>query len=202
MNRQNLKVSCLVVICCLFTANYSISQKNFLFSKTSLKEDLAFVPKLSNNCILEIELLKEVENNAGSDARAILEMGRKMALVDKAIVKGTCWTYINAVFKRAGYDKEKHIVFRSKKSGPYVSTDSIKPGDWLYYINHAYHSIDHSGIFVRWVDKQNKIGLVLSYVGRYRKKPGRYKEYNLKDVFFITRAGKREKEESLIAKKL
>ena len=73
-----------------------------------------------------------------------------------------------------------------------MSVDSIKPGDWLYYINHSYRGIDHSGIFVYWVDKTKKIGMILSYPGRYKRKPGRYKAYDLRNVFYITRAGKRQ----------
>ena len=146
--------------------------------------------------ILRAELL------ANEEARKILELGRRMVLEDSTILPGTCWTYVNAIFKRAGFTKNRQIIHRGKKAGPYVDIDSIKPGDWLYYINHSYRGIDHSGIFVYWVNKAKKIGVTLSYTGRYKRKPGKYKEYDLKNVFFITRAGKKEEDIKLEASKL
>jgi len=129
------------------------------------------------------------EKKADVAGKAILETGRKMALKEKTIVKGSCWDYINEVFKRAGYGSNKKVVYKSKKSGPYVDISKIKPGDWLYYINHSYGGVEHSGIFVYWKDYKNKIGVTLSYGGENRNEPGRYREYNLKSVYYITRAG-------------
>lgn len=139
------------------------------------------------------------ELKANEKARKVLEIGRKMALEDSTILPGTCWTYVNAIFKKAGFTKNRQTIHQGKKSGPYADIEQIKPGDWLYYINHSYRGIDHSGIFIYWVDKAKKIAMVLSYPGRYKRKPGRYKEYNLKDVFYITRAGKKEEEEHKLA---
>ena len=128
------------------------------------------------------------EKNADVAGKAILEVGRKMALKEKTIVKGSCWDYINEVFKRAGYGTNKKVVYKSKKKGPYVNISKIKPGDWLYYINHSYNGVEHSGIFVYWKDYNKKIGVTLSYGGENRKEPGRYREYDLKSVYYITRA--------------
>ncbi len=129
------------------------------------------------------------EKNADVAGKAILEVGRKMALKEKTIVKGSCWDYINEVYKRAGYGTNKKVVYKSKKKGPYVNISKIKPGDWLYYINHSYHGVEHSGIFVYWKDYNKKIGVTLSYGGESRNEPGRYREYDLKSVYYITRAG-------------
>jgi hypothetical protein len=189
--------------------------KNLIFSAVALfcfvfsnhaqsKIDLSLL-KIKNKFVdlIEVDTTQPVRDPiiraelfASSEARKILELGRKMALIDKTIIPGTCWTYVNSIFKLAGFLREdRQIIHRGKKKGPYADIDSIKPGDWLYYINHAYHGIDHSGIFIYWVDKAKKIGLILSYPGRYKRKPGRYREYDLNNVFFITRAAKEEEEE-------
>jgi hypothetical protein len=120
--------------------------------------------------------------------RTILETGRYMALEEKTIVKGSCWTWVNEVFNRSGFAKSKEIVFKSKKTGPYADLNLIEPGDWLYYINYSYRGTEHSGIFVYWKDFENKKAVVLSYGGRNRKEPGRYLIYDLKSVYYITRA--------------
>ncbi len=80
-------------------------------------------------------------------------------------------------------------MFNGKKSGgPYANIKDIQAGDWLHFINHSYHDIEHSSIFVGWVDKKNRIGLMLSYAGERRKEPARYKEYDLSHVYKIYRA--------------
>ena len=129
------------------------------------------------------------EKNTSEGGKAVLEIGRKMALKDKTIVKGSCWDYINEVYKRAGYGTNKKVVYKSKKSGPYVNISKIQPGDWIYYVNYSYGGVEHSGIFVYWKDYKNKIGVTLSYGGESRNEPGRYRSYDLKSVYYITRAG-------------
>jgi hypothetical protein len=143
----------------------------------------------SDNVLPHPDPLLLAENEAGEDGRKVLEMGRKMVFDEKIIIKGTCWDYINEVFMRAGYSTKKTVVYRSEKKGPYVDISEIKPGDWLYYINYSYYGIEHSGIFVYWKDYENKIGVTLSYGGEQRNEPGRYREYDLKGVYFITRPG-------------
>ncbi len=156
------------------TANSAIKNT----TKTTAKKD-ATDPKLV------------AEKNATPEGKAVLETGRKMALEEKVIIKGGCWNWVNECFKRAGYGTDRHIAYKSKKSGPYVDINEIQAGDWLYYVNHSYGGVEHSGIFVYWVDKAKKIGVTLSYGGEYRQEPGRYREYLLKDVYYITRPGKK-----------
>ena len=131
------------------------------------------------------------ENEASKGGKDILEKGRKMALIDKVILPGSCWSWINTVYNDSGHpnknDKRK-TVYKSKKSGPYVKSNLIEAGDWLYYINHSYNDVEHSGIFVYWVDYKKKIGMILSYGGESRKQPGRYSTYDLTHVYNIIRA--------------
>jgi len=129
-----------------------------------------------------------VGNISHSPGKIILATGRKMALDDKSIIIGSCWNWVNAVFNRSGFGTSKQIVYKSRLNGPYADLSLIKPGDWLYYINYSYRAVQHSGIFVYWKDFEKKQAVVLSYSGRNRKVPGRYATYDLKHVYYITRA--------------
>ncbi len=188
---KSLIFSAFTLLCLVFS-NHAQSQINLSLLK--VKNKFADLVKVDTTQPVR-DPIKRAELLASNEARKILELGRKMALIDKTILPGTCWTYVNSVFKKAGFFKgNRQVIHRGKKNGPYADIDLIKPGDWLYYINHAYHEIDHSGIFIYWVDKAKKIGLILSYPGSYKRKPGRYREYDLNNVFFITRAGKKEED--------
>ncbi len=171
------------------------SCKTMLHTNKALKENNNTASnKLTSTAPKDESMLakiKRAEKDADKAGKAVLETGRKMALQEKVIIKGSCWNWVNECFKRAGYGTEKYIAYKSKKEGPYVDIDDIKPGDWIYYINYSYNKIEHSGIFVYWVDKKKKIGVTLSYGGEHRKEPGRYREYLLKDVYYITRPGKK-----------
>ena len=141
--------------------------------------------------------LQAAEKKASPDGRKILLTGRKMALEDRKIVKGSCWDYANAIYNDAGYpnkQKKRQIVFKSKKkSGPYADQDMIKPGDFLYYINHSYHDVEHSAIFIGWDSYEDKRALMLSYAGQNKKTPARYKIYDLCHVYHIIRPGHAKK---------
>lgn len=137
------------------------------------------------------KILLEAENKATSSGRKVLETGREMALVNRDIVKGSCWDYANAIFERAGYPYHgKREVVIGSKNRDLLAIDfkSIQPGDFLSYVNHSYHGIKHSAIFVDWLDFDRKIGLMLSYAGQNRKEPARYKPYDLSDVYYVARA--------------
>jgi len=106
----------------------------------------------------------------------------------REIYRGGCWDYINEVFNRAlKTGGKKSVVFKSKSRGPYAKVSQFLPGDWLYFINLSYHNIQHSSIFVRWIDYDKKIALMISYPGQNRKKPGRYRKYKLSKVYNIIR---------------
>ncbi len=65
--------------------------------------------------IKPINPIERAEQFAGLAGRKILQMGRKMALIDKTILPGTCWTYVNSVFKMAGFAKNRRTIHRGKK---------------------------------------------------------------------------------------
>jgi hypothetical protein len=106
----------------------------------------------------------------------------------RKIIQGSCWDFANAVYNKAGYKPELRITpLKSKMKGPYADLDTVKAGDWLYFINHSYRESDHSGIFIEWTDVKKKRAVVLSYVGGRKKKPGSYRIYDLKHVYYIIR---------------
>ncbi len=126
----------------------------------------------------------------GSPVYRVLCTGEKM-IKNGVLVKGSCWDYIDATFTRAGCSRAKRVtIFKSNKHGPYANTNSIKAGDWLYFINGSYHNSEHSAIFIQWVDRRKKIAKMLSYQGEGKRKPARYKNYHLNRVYNIIRAGK------------
>ncbi len=141
------------------------------------------------NTELLTSTLNSAESEADPAAKKILQTGRKMVLDEKAVIIGGCWNYVDAVYSRAGFPKDqREIAFKgSLKNGPYANKDALQPGDWIYHINHSYHDIEHSGIFIKWLDKENAIGLLLSYRGERSNRPARYKGYDLSNVYTITR---------------
>jgi hypothetical protein len=133
--------------------------------------------------------LDEAENKATPQGRKVLQTGRQMALVNGEIIQGGCWDYANTVYNRAGYKKQRQTVFEgTKQEGPYADASLIQHGDFLYYVNHSYGDIEHSAIFVDWLDYPTKTALMLSYAGERRQQPARYKPYELTHVYQIIRA--------------
>ncbi len=118
----------------------------------------------------------------------ILKIGDKM-IKNKEIIRGGCWNYIDTLYARAGYPRSKRVtIFKTAKNRPpYAPAKLIRQGDWLYYINHSYKKVTHSGVFVKWHNKPKRQAIILSYAGERRKKPARYKIYNIKNVFTIIR---------------
>jgi hypothetical protein len=133
-----------------------------------------------------LPLLSNAETQSSLAAREVISTARKMALNERTIIQGGCWDYLNAVFKRAGVTRDT-IHKGTYGQGPYAHSGEIEVGDWLYYINHGYNGIEHSGLFVGWVDEQAKQALILSYAGESRREPARYRVYDLSNVYQIMR---------------
>lgn len=117
----------------------------------------------------------------------ILETGFKMALLEKTIIVGSCWNYINEIYTRAGFSDKKETIYRSKKGGPYADAKLVQPGDWIYHVNHQYNGVEHSAIFICWKDFNKRIAITLSYAGMNRRVPGKYGEYQLNSIYSIFR---------------
>jgi hypothetical protein len=124
---------------------------------------------------------------SGDAGQKVLAKGREM-VAKGVVLPGSCWDYINAVYTRAGYpESRRQKVYKTAKKGPYASISLIKPGDWLYFVNHSYGGIEHSSIFVEWIDKGRRQARMLSYAGQNRREPGRYLPYDVSDTFGIIR---------------
>ena len=133
-----------------------------------------------------LPLLSNAEIQSSQAAREVISTARKMALNERTIIKGGCWDYLNAVFNRAGVSRNT-IHKGTYGQGPYANSKDIEVGDWLYYINHGYNGVEHSGLFVGWVDERAKQALILSYAGENRREPARYRVYDLSNVYQIMR---------------
>ncbi|PKH65035.1 hypothetical protein CXF61_08490 [Psychrobacter sp. 4Dc] len=133
-----------------------------------------------------LPLLSNAETQSSMAARQVVSTARKMALNERTIIQGGCWDYLNAVFNRAGVSRNT-IHKGTYAQGPYASSSEIEAGDWLYYINHGYNGVEHSGLFVGWVDERAKQALILSYAGENRREPARYRVYDLSNVYQIMR---------------
>ena len=133
-----------------------------------------------------LPLLSSAEMQSNTAAREVVSTARKMALNERAIIQGGCWDYLDAVFKRAGVTRDT-VHKGTYGQGPYANSSEIEVGDWLYYINHGYNGVEHSGLFVGWVDERAKQALILSYAGENRREPARYRVYDLSNVYQIMR---------------
>lgn len=118
----------------------------------------------------------------------MLRTGYHMSFVSKTVVQGSCWGFVNAVYKKAGVSKE--TIFTSKEGGPYAKADLLQPGDWIYHVNYSFRNVGHSAIFVCWKDKAKKQAITMSYVGMNRSVPGRLDVAYLKGVYSVFRAKK------------
>jgi hypothetical protein len=160
---------------------------NLLFvCKSTAQDKLQTIVPDELNCSCNDSLSLPVSGHLTGGYK-VLETGRQMAIIDKTIVRGSCWDFVNAVFKKAGVGENKTVIFRSKKNGPYAKADMVKPGDWIYHVNHNFNNVEHSAIFVCWKDFEKRIAVTLSYAGMNKNLPGKYGTYNLKSIYSIFR---------------
>lgn len=129
----------------------------------------------------------EAERAGGSQAR--LFRAADAMLAKGSVVRGSCWDYVSALFRRAGFaERNIESVYAKPLKGPWADTALIQAGDWLLFRNLSYGRVEHSAVFVCWTDYDRSIGLTLSYVGQNRSQPGRLFRYDLSQVYGIRRA--------------
>lgn len=118
----------------------------------------------------------------------VVKSGKKICFEDKEVIIGSCWDFINTVYTRAGFPEGKRsTVFKRIKNGPYMDSEQIKPGDWIMFINHEYNNIEHSAIFIKWLNKERRLALTMGYVGERRVKVGEYYQHVIDNVFAVVR---------------
>jgi len=145
------------------------------------------ISSLENYCQCEHVFINADTSSENKGGFKVLKTGYKMALVDMSIVQGSCWDFVNEVYHRSGFGDAKETIFRSRKKGPFAASSLVKPGDWIYHINHQFNNSEHSAIFVCWKDFANKIAVTLSYAGMNKKTPGKFGEYQLNNIYSIFR---------------
>jgi len=173
------------------TANTAIVSTNTAYNSApvafpQLATTPAFMQSYDNLKPEHASVVLASEAMATPAAQQVLRQVRVMALDQRTILPGGCWDYLNAAFQRAGISRDT-IFEGTYRAGPYADSEALRSGDWLYYINHGYNDIEHSGLFIGWVDKPSRQALILSYAGESRHEPARYKVYDLSHVYQIMR---------------
>ncbi|MDK4687797.1 hypothetical protein [Kingella negevensis] len=136
-----------------------------------------------------LSVILRAEQSSSGKVRDVLATTRQMSLTERAIVKGGCWDYLDAAWTRAGVPRNARVTtFKGNIKGEFVNPNELRAGDWIYHVNYSYNNIEHSGMFIGWVDKSKRLGVTLSYAGSNRKEPARYKVYDLSGVYNIMRA--------------
>lgn len=119
-------------------------------------------------------------------ARRVLQAIRAM-LDESTIVRGSCYTWASALYRRAG--GRSQAIFHGDRRASFSSPELLAPGDWVFFINHSFGDVTHSAIFVAWIDEAARTALMVSYPGGNRRAPGRFSDYELSNVYQIVRMG-------------
>jgi hypothetical protein len=95
------------------------------------------------------------------------------------------------VFSRAGHDgwRTRTIVHASDREGPYADLSRIRPGDWLYIVNHPETTPmgTHSVLFLGWDDRANGYARVLQHSGGGSESAGEERTYDVSRTYRIVR---------------
>jgi hypothetical protein len=175
----------------------SAQQQDFLKSDSLRGTAYDYCPDstaIANLLLLEnCCCLKDSACIASTDSSGlkIIRTGYLMTIVKKQIIKGSCWQFVDEVYKQAGFPQDKrNTVFKSTKGGPYADSKSLQPGDWIYHVNYSFHNVEHSAIFICWKDYDKKIAITLGHLGQNLARTGLYGEFDIKSVYYITRPKK------------
>jgi hypothetical protein len=118
----------------------------------------------------------------------VLLAGERIVFVEKRVMKGGCWDFVNLVYNEAGFPaKARRVVFHGKRTGPYARPELLRPGDWVMHVNREAANVEHSSIFVRWIDASKHRALALDYVGMNRRVPGRLSRHDYSRVYMVLR---------------
>jgi hypothetical protein len=128
--------------------------------------------------------LDAARERAAPGARRVLDAARAM-IVDGVVVRGSCYTWLRAVYARAA--GRSQVVYAGRPRPRFTRFEVLRPGDWVFFINHSYGNNTHSAIFVGWADRRAHVALMASYVGGNRTAPGRFSTYSLTNVYQVVR---------------
>jgi len=122
--------------------------------------------------------------HAAPGARRVLDAARAM-IAGGVVVRGSCYTWLRAVYARA--TGRHQVVYAGSPRPRFARFELLRPGDWVFFINHSYRNNTHSAIFVGWSDARAHVALMASYVGGNRTAPGRFSTYALTNVYQVVR---------------
>lgn len=107
------------------------------------------------------------------------------------LIRGSCYRYLSEVYGRAGHRswRKRRIVYREGRDGPYADLGLIRPGDWLYIVNHPNSTPvgTHSVMFVRWEDRARGWARVISHPGWGAPSAGRERTYDVSRTYRVIR---------------
>ena len=178
-----------------FAEKNEVRPKEVLLKEFHLGSSSAFCP--DDEMLQQVEYLKDCcclleqgcPNKTQEAGLRIINEGYQMAVLQKDIVIGSCWDFINAVYNNAGFQRaNREVVYKRAKGTELSNPELLEPGDWVYHVNYSYHNIEHSAIFICWKDYDKRMGITLSYVGQNKSTPGKYGVYDLRGIYNIKRA--------------
>lgn len=167
--------------------SYNIFAQNPGLQGDSLPGAFVLTADAEHRCVCGDGATLQACDTCFDQAHPILKMAYDLGCRNKEIIKGSCWTFANEVYRRTAGPEGKSTIYLKPKSGPYAQSALIRPGDWIYHINYSFRGVDHSALFVCWTDFERRRGLTLSYYGLNRKIPARIEEFDLRNVFGIFR---------------
>jgi len=119
----------------------------------------------------------------------VVETGKRLSFDEKRIFRGSCWDFVTGVYQAAGYpDGKRQVIFRREDKGAYADPGILEPGDWVLHYNLEFGNVDHSSIFIDWIDRDQALARTLDHAGMNRPEPGRYREHRMTKIFMIMRA--------------
>lgn len=122
--------------------------------------------------------------------RHVIAVARRM-IAQNVQIQGSCYRYISEVFTRAGHDgwRRRRVVYNEGRNGPYANLDLVRPGDWLYIVNHPDRTPvgTHSVLFVGWEDRARGYARVIEHSGWGAPRSGYERGYDVSRTYRITR---------------
>lgn len=122
--------------------------------------------------------------------RHVIATARQMMARGERI-QGSCYRYLSEVFARAGHDdwRTRRVVYGGGRGGPYASLDLIRPGDWLYIVNHPDRVPvgTHSVLFIGWEDRARGYARVIEHSGWGAPSAGQERSYDVSRTYRVTR---------------
>lgn len=187
---MNIKLLCIGLLLCFKTFLHAQSLKQdssvSQFTQLKLKYPLLFTMSFQNAC--KCDILSQFKDTLCELGFNVIQEGYNFSFVNKNIIKGSCWDYVNRIYKNSNSGSIKRTVYMSKKeSHTFADKSILKPGDWIYHVNYDFNNVEHSAIFVCWKDYNNGIGITLSYAGMHRNTTAKFGAYNLNGVYAVYR---------------